>query len=914
MGKAFFTGWALWEKMVFVLACAIVVTILLGCLKLLYTSWRVRKYASLPPKKVSNLDREKSIIRSLSRRSAKLPMTEKHRRVRSINDGIEVPFGIRAIESGIEVDGVWISRSNTPIPSTRQSSASSLWGKAANSSTSNLSQIEAQETSRSHTASPLASSRAPSRDLDHSTPSDPSCPDLIAQPSRARYPPHSYGRYENTRHFRNSHTLDTRSFSRHKPVSSYYQPDSAESSSNRSSASDSDASRKDSNESNGSNNFPIQYPSPYREGLTLQQRSTSNNDLDMLHSHRLSHAAEIGQLLPRTRRAGNSGEWASIANFAPTPSGQSGDLSMPGAGSPTSPSSTGSNPFKTPTSPTAPELPGSSEPRLSEDGRLPTVRRASSSLSYEQPDATVLRQVNSGFSILRPGTLDAQAQRGPPKVRSLSRSASDESKSDKRQSRRLQKKRRPSMESRRSSLSEKGYFAASAPQASINEDGMKYAFTEGERPPSEAEAVRGAQIEAVGANTQEDVLHLAIKQYTPLDNTSPQPGDVTIIGAHANGFPKELYEPLWDELYQRLKANNIRIRGIWIADVAHQGASSVLNEDLLGNDPSWFDHPRDLFLMINHFRAQMPQPLIGVGHSMGGAHLINLALIHPRLLSTLILMDPVVQRAPNPQGNYLPAKMSAVRRDRWPSRAAARTAFKKSKFYQTWDPRVLDLWIEHGLRELPTKLYPAVSSASATPPALSADPAAATVQLDQTTEREVTLTTPKHQEVMTFMRANLNPQTPPDALTHPDLDEASGPTSPFYRPEPIALFARLPNLRPSVLYIFGSESNLSAPPLRADKMAVTGSGVSGSGGAEKGRVREVLLQGIGHLIPMETVGVTADHCSVWVAKELARFREESARVEAMRAGIPREKRALMTDEYYKTATGDFLDKKQKAKL
>lgn len=40
------------------------------------------------------------------------------------------------------------------------------------------------------------------------------------------------------------------------------------------------------------------------------------------------------------------------------------------------------------------------------------------------------------------------------------------------------------------------------------------------------------------AETHEDVLNLAIKQYTPKDNTTPQPGDVTIIGAHANGFPK----------------------------------------------------------------------------------------------------------------------------------------------------------------------------------------------------------------------------------------------------------------------------------------------------------------------------------------------------------------------------------------
>lgn len=47
---------------------------------------------------------------------------------------------------------------------------------------------------------------------------------------------------------------------------------------------------------------------------------------------------------------------------------------------------------------------------------------------------------------------------------------------------------------------------------------------------------------------------------------------------------QELYEPLWEEIYLRLKLSGIKIRGIWIADVAHQGASGILNENLLGND------------------------------------------------------------------------------------------------------------------------------------------------------------------------------------------------------------------------------------------------------------------------------------------------------------------------------------------
>lgn len=40
------------------------------------------------------------------------------------------------------------------------------------------------------------------------------------------------------------------------------------------------------------------------------------------------------------------------------------------------------------------------------------------------------------------------------------------------------------------------------------------------------------------STTEEEVLQLAVKQYTPLENTKPKPGDITIVAAHANGFPK----------------------------------------------------------------------------------------------------------------------------------------------------------------------------------------------------------------------------------------------------------------------------------------------------------------------------------------------------------------------------------------
>lgn len=49
-------------------------------------------------------------------------------------------------------------------------------------------------------------------------------------------------------------------------------------------------------------------------------------------------------------------------------------------------------------------------------------------------------------------------------------------------------------------------------------------------------------------------------------------------------FTQELYEPLWAEIHGRMKSAGISIRSIWIADVAHQGYSGILNEHKLGNE------------------------------------------------------------------------------------------------------------------------------------------------------------------------------------------------------------------------------------------------------------------------------------------------------------------------------------------
>jgi hypothetical protein len=108
----------------------------------------------------------------------------------------------------------------------------------------------------------------------------------------------------------------------------------------------------------------------------------------------------------------------------------------------------------------------------------------------------------------------------------------------------------------------------------------------------------------------------------------------------------------------------------------------------------------------------------------------------------------------------------------------------------------------------------------------------------------------------------------------PDLDPESLMTYPFYRPEPSNTLSRLETLRPSALYIFGETSPMSPTWARELKMKVTGTGLVGSGGAKEGRVKEVVLQDIGHLVAMEASGQCADATAAWLRQEMQRFAVE----------------------------------------
>ncbi|KAK4201257.1 hypothetical protein QBC40DRAFT_61833 [Triangularia verruculosa] len=104
----FFVSWELWQQMTFILAMGIVVVFCAGLIKLWWNNRLVKKQELL--------DEEK-----------RLRVEEMRRSGLSVKRTNDIPFGVRAIQGGVEVDGIWISRpasQNDPAAAKLESSSS----------------------------------------------------------------------------------------------------------------------------------------------------------------------------------------------------------------------------------------------------------------------------------------------------------------------------------------------------------------------------------------------------------------------------------------------------------------------------------------------------------------------------------------------------------------------------------------------------------------------------------------------------------------------------------------------------------------------------------------------------------------------------------------------------------------------
>ncbi|KAE9975751.1 hypothetical protein EG328_003003 [Venturia inaequalis] len=306
----FFTGWALWEKMTFILALCIVMAMGLGGCRNVYTRWRLRQYTSVS-------------IKHPTPNMVEAQTTD------------EIPFGIKAIERGVEVEGVWISRSNTPVPSgsnslnnspatsARASVASSIF---LNEGTIPKPESASSQSDKSKRHSLIKPSWASHKEVPIVLERDRSTERLVPESSRSRLP---YAGSSRCRHasmpvmsrLRESMTLSPQpDYNRESSgsltdgdqgsqrPSSEPRPSTDPSTSLNSSGSSSRSYRRASQytytePSSENERQPLAWPRKHKgKGRMLD----SGADLGLLQSHRMSHVAETGQLGQRTRRIGNA--------------------------------------------------------------------------------------------------------------------------------------------------------------------------------------------------------------------------------------------------------------------------------------------------------------------------------------------------------------------------------------------------------------------------------------------------------------------------------------------------------------------------------------------------------------------------------------------------------------------------------
>ena len=174
--------------------------------------------------------------------------------------------------------------------------------------------------------------------------------------------------------------------------------------------------------------------------------------------------------------------------------------------------------------------------------------------------------------------------------------------------------------------------------------------------------------------------------YFEHDDPSGQP----IFLLHATGF----HARCWDRVVAHLPPDHCIIA---VDHLGHgrSGADSLAD---------WAKTAEPLAALVEELGLSN---IIGVGHSMGGHCLVQLAAAMGERFERLVLIDPVIMEpehykdAPDPASIDPSGHPIARRRSRWDSPQAMFERLKDHPSYGLWKPEILMDYCEHGL--LPTE-------------------------------------------------------------------------------------------------------------------------------------------------------------------------------------------------------------------
>lgn len=168
----------------------------------------------------------------------------------------------------------------------------------------------------------------------------------------------------------------------------------------------------------------------------------------------------------------------------------------------------------------------------------------------------------------------------------------------------------------------------------------------------------------------------------------------TLLFSHANGFPAGSYKKVFD-----LLAGDFKIDAI---DRLGHNEAYPINEN-------WTNLADEL---IAHIQKHHSQPIIAVGHSLGGIVSFIAAHRSPELFKGLIMLEPPLIRGVTAGLFYMVKKMGMVdgvtpasaskgRREHFSNQQEAVDFFATKKLFRHFDPQCLRDYVEAGTRPAP---------------------------------------------------------------------------------------------------------------------------------------------------------------------------------------------------------------------
>ncbi|KAI0037033.1 Alpha/beta hydrolase fold-1 [Vararia minispora EC-137] len=215
-------------------------------------------------------------------------------------------------------------------------------------------------------------------------------------------------------------------------------------------------------------------------------------------------------------------------------------------------------------------------------------------------------------------------------------------------------------------------------------------------------------------------LLIPVKRYWHADLQSQDDDAVTLVFAHATSFHNEHWEPVLEDLFGLIGAvksvggRTAKIREAWAIGCPNHGDGGIWNEETLaeGYTPfDWSEFGRSIHLVLAGLGKGVgvdfsQRKLVGVGHSMGAIAIVLATTWHPFVRwHSAILVEPMfVWPGCYERVNRILVESAPKRRDIWPDKETAHKQFLQR--FKSWDPRVIELYVRYGLRDLPSKLYP----------------------------------------------------------------------------------------------------------------------------------------------------------------------------------------------------------------